>query len=522
MERKLILAVVLSAMVLLGYNYLVTKVYHLEKPAPLTLNKETSPILPESSLPAAEIKQEKSTPSSISLERNMLEDNNLKVKFINLGANIEEIYLPSFKKRFFETGLFNLQETRDKPFSLVSAEANKIAYVFNDGQKKISKIYRISNNAIELEIVVENLSNAAQDVALHLDYFSLNLQQEDADFKKDKNFFDLVISLPDKVLRKNIARITAKDNIFAPNQFNWIGLKDRYFCTIVQPEAHPSGYYTQVSDSKMLTIGEQLNITALAPRSSAQFKLKLFAGPLDAQVLKSADLQFLQIINFGAFDAISKGLLNILRFVHKILPNWGLCIIILSLFLFFLMYPLTLKSLKSMKSMQEMQPAMEKLRRENKDNPQKLNKEIMELYKRNHINPLGGCLPMILQIPVFFALYQALLRSLELRGSNFLWIKDLSEPDRLFILPNNLPFLGNELNILPILMAIVMFLQQKSSSKSTVSANPEQQKLMLIFFPILFGFMFYRLASGLVLYWFVYSSLSLIFQWKQMRVAQKS
>ena len=173
-----------------------------------------------------------------------------------------------------------------------------------------------------------------------------------------------------------------------------------------------------------------------------------------------------------------------------------------------------------MREMQKMQPHIEALKKQYQNDPQRLNKEIMELYRVHKINPFGGCLPLFLQIPVFFALYQALLRSLALKGSSFLWIKDLSEPDRLAVFSANIPFIGNELNVLPILMAITMFFQQKLSSKTTPSGDPQQQKFMLIFFPILFGVMFYHFPSGLALYWSVYSLLSLGFQWRQIAAAK--
>jgi len=140
----------------------------------------------------------------------------------------------------------------------------------------------------------------------------------------------------------------------------------------------------------------------------------------------------------------------------------------------------------------------------------------MELYKAEKVNPLGGCLPMILQIPVFFALYQLLMRFISLRGANFLWIKDLAEPDRLVTFHNSLPVLGNELNILPLLMAVSMFFQQKITASQT-SASPEaaqQQKIMMFMMPVLFGALFYKLPAGLVLYWFVNSLLMIAFQWK--------
>ena len=171
----------------------------------------------------------------------------------------------------------------------------------------------------------------------------------------------------------------------------------------------------------------------------------------------------------------------------------------------------------SMKEMQRIQPKIEALRVALKDNPQKLNKEIMELYRTHKVNPFGGCLPLILQIPVFFALYQVLTRSIALKGAHFLWIKDLSEPDRLFTLSSALPLIGNEINILPILMAIGMFVQQKISTVAATAEAAQQQKIMVIILPLLFGFMFYRMPAGLVLYWFVNSTLMLVYQIKISR-----
>lgn len=171
-----------------------------------------------------------------------------------------------------------------------------------------------------------------------------------------------------------------------------------------------------------------------------------------------------------------------------------------------------------MKQMQALQPAIEELRKKYKDDPQKLNKEIMELYRIQRVNPFSGCLPLIFQIPIFFALYQVLMRSVALKGAKFLWIKDLSSPDRLFILPVSIPILGKELNLLPILMTIGMFIQQKFSMAATSAGSTEQQKLMLILFPLMFGIIFYHLPSGLVLYWFINSTLMLLYQ---LRIRQQ-
>jgi len=146
-----------------------------------------------------------------------------------------------------------------------------------------------------------------------------------------------------------------------------------------------------------------------------------------------------------------------------------------------------------------------------------MNKEIMELYREHKVNPLGGCLPLLLQMPIFFALYNALIRSISLKGAGFLWIKDLSEPDKLYVFEKALPLLGKDLNILPIIMAIGMFFQQKISSSSMTGSAAEQQKIMFVVMPIMFGIIFYRMPSGLVLYWFVNSILMLIFQLRMQR-----
>ena len=157
-----------------------------------------------------------------------------------------------------------------------------------------------------------------------------------------------------------------------------------------------------------------------------------------------------------------------------------------------------------MHQMKQLQPHILKLKNLHKDDPQKLNKETMELYKKYNINPLGGCLPMILQMPVFIALYQGLMRSLALKGSTFLWVKDLGTPDAA-ILPFSLPFLGNSINILPLLMVVMMVLQQKITQTSATNDMPaeqkSQQKMMMMTMPLIFGVLFYKMPSGLVLYW---------------------
>ena len=168
----------------------------------------------------------------------------------------------------------------------------------------------------------------------------------------------------------------------------------------------------------------------------------------------------------------------------------------------------------SMKRMQLIQPQMNKLREHHKKNPEKLNKEMMELYKKHKVNPFGGCLPMVIQIPIFIALYVALSKSVILINSQFLWIKDLSSPDRVF-LPITLPVLGNYIHLLPLLMCGAMVIQQRFTQIKMEGQDPAmeaQQKMMAVMMPIVFGFIFYQMPSGLVLYWLTNTMIMLTYQ----------
>ncbi len=221
-----------------------------------------------------------------------------------------------------------------------------------------------------------------------------------------------------------------------------------------------------------------------------------------------------QIIHYGFFDTVSKMLLGVLRAINKVFKNWGVTLIVFSVLVFVVLSPLSIKSFSSMKKMQELQPEIEALKNKFKDSPQKLNKELMNLYKEKKINPFGGCLPVLLQMPIFVSLFQLLMRFVDLKGAKFLWISDLSAPDRVFVFSKSLPVIGNEVNLLPIIMIITMLIQQKITTFKQASAQEtaQQQKMMSLIMSVFFGIIFYHMPSGLVLYWTVNSLLMLVFQ----------
>ena len=212
-------------------------------------------------------------------------------------------------------------------------------------------------------------------------------------------------------------------------------------------------------------------------------------------------------INFGWFDVLAKPMLWLLNFFHGFVGNYGIAIILLTVLIKGAFWPITQKGMKSMKNMQKLQPKVAKLKEKFKGDPQKMNQEMMALYKTYKVNPLGGCLPLVLQIPFFFALYKVLLMSIELRHAPFmLWINDLAAPDRLWV-GFDIPFLHG-IPVLTLLMGASMYLQQKMTP---TTADPTQARIMQML-PIIFTFMFINFASGLVLYWFVNNLLSILQQ----------
>jgi YidC/Oxa1 family membrane protein insertase len=248
----------------------------------------------------------------------------------------------------------------------------------------------------------------------------------------------------------------------------------------------------------------------VGPGQKATVEYFIYAGPQHYETLKSYDARFDDVLSRGFFGMFKIWLLLALKFLYGFTHNYGWAIILLTVVIKGLFTPLTHMSYESMKKMQAIQPKLKSLQQRYKSDPTRLNKEMMELYKRNRVNPLGGCLPMLLQIPIFIAFYQVLDEAIELKGADFIfWIHNLSEPDRLFRLPFFIPVIGDGFNLLPLLMIGSMFWQQKLTPQ--IGATPEQTQMMT-FMPVIFGFLFYQMPSGLVLYWFVNNVLTIIHQ----------
>ncbi len=272
---------------------------------------------------------------------------------------------------------------------------------------------------------------------------------------------------------------------------SWMALADRYFVVALVPDSVAGGVRV-IERGHDLTAEFVFPELRLDPHAEQVFTAQLYAGPKDHDMLAAVAPQLEETMQFGWFSALGHLMLWIMKLCYAVIPNFGIAIILLTLLVRIVMYPLTYKSYQSMQQMQALQPKMQELRAKYPNNPEKQQQEIMKLYQQEKINPLGGCLPVLLQLPIFIALFQMLQYSIELRQAPFFgWITDLSQPDTVVVIG------GFALNLLPFVMAATMFVQQKLSM---TGLNPQQEKIML-FMPVMLLFMLYSFPSGLMLYW---------------------
>jgi YidC/Oxa1 family membrane protein insertase len=502
MEKRLILAIALSLLILLSWSAFVSKTYHTDSKEVTTT--KTEPVIAEpsvASLAPPPIHEQEFPESS----QSKFTQDKFYITFIDPSASIKEIEFKARQNYKFPLISGFLLEDKSLNFNKENSSRDSITFVHNGPRYNIIKKFTFhnSNYSIELDVKIRNISKQPiipnMPLILGILDFSTN--------SINTRYQDVAVSTKDKTLH-----LSAQKNREIP-EIKFLALRDRYFCAIIEPEQNSFTGFIRKINSKESEVGLRLNELSLGPGQMIEQKFHIYLGPQELKLINSIKPEWSAVVYYGTFDFISQILLQLLEFLYRIVHNWGWAIVLLSLLVYFILYPLTLKQMRSMKEMQILQPKIEELRKAYKDNPQKLNKEIMELYREHKVNPLGGCLPLILQMPIFFALYQALMRSIALRGAQFLWIKDLSEPDRLFLLPTALPVLGNEINILPIVMAIGMFIQQKfTMATSATTTGAEQQKIMMIVMPIMFGVIFYHMPAGLVLYWFINSALMLVYQ----------
>ncbi|MBE7445741.1 MAG: membrane protein insertase YidC [Planctomycetia bacterium] len=304
----------------------------------------------------------------------------------------------------------------------------------------------------------------------------------------------------------------------------WAGSMNKYFSTILKPASSDwiASMNAQAFDAQGMLTNEktdqgdfmvtlQTNRFRIPSHEAVKHSYIYFTGPKKEQVLEQYETLDI-LLNYGWFTVISKLLLAFLNAVYHVIPNYGVSIILLTIIIKAILFPLTRKSQVSMFRMQQLQPMITQLKEKYKHDKQRMGKEQMLLFKKYGANPMSGCLPMVLQLPVFFALFRTLQLSFEMRQAPFVfWINDLSMPDTLLLLPFSIPFLGNALNILPLIMTCASFVQMKVTPKApAIDPQAQMQQKMMSFMPIMFAFILYHMPSGLTVYWTTSTIFSII------------
>lgn len=308
-----------------------------------------------------------------------------------------------------------------------------------------------------------------------------------------------------KLLKTNLKNLPESNESVG---ISWVGSVNKYFAAILKPESSDwirSAMFQPIRVNEGVTedflAGVKTKAFTIPPRESVTHKYVVFLGPKLSKVMLEYNLE--SLLGFGTFKVISTILLKVLNGFYNLIPNYGIAVLFLTFIVKLMLFPLTRKSQTSMFKMQDLQPKIEELKKKYKNDKQRMAKAQMELFKSHGANPLGGCLPMVLQLPVFFALFRTLQLSFEMRQAPFaFWISDLSMPDTLITLPFTLPVIGNMLNILPFIMTVASFVQMKLNPK-TPTADPQakMQQKMMSFMPLMFCFILYKMPSGLTLYW---------------------
>lgn len=323
-------------------------------------------------------------------------------------------------------------------------------------------------------------------------------------FSNLTTYFGAAISSPEKTFQKITFKEMREKNLSQTITGGWAAMVQHYFVTAWIPDkVTAADYYSKLNPEGLYTLGMIGSQISVAPHEKKMVQTKLYSGPALADRLEKAAPGLQLTIDYGFFWFISVAIFWLMQKIHDFVGNWGWSIIITTLIIKLLFYKLSAKSYRSMSMLKKIQPRMERLKEMYGNDRQKMTQATLELYRQEKVNPMGGCLPILIQIPVFIALYWVLVESVQLRQAPFMfWIHDLTAKDPYYILP--------------ILVGLSMFLQQRLSPPPP---DPTQAKVMM-FMPVIFTALFINFPAGLMLYWFVNNTLSFLQQWYIMRTVK--
>lgn len=422
------------------------------------------------------------------------------------------------------------------------------AYFSYSGNDSVYDMTQIDKASFSYTLIFDSVKTIKHTLTFYKDQYDFDLQVQFLDFSDDitNNEYFVQWTSGLKITEKNL---TEDLNYFRTNVFigdevedfdissqpngdvsftgvtKWISTRSKYFVVFIIPqEKDGSGCSFSATTSHeygALKSKDYFLNLHMKFENNKKDVFKFYIGPTEYARLNQYNENLSIILEWGwtIIKPLSKGIFWIFRFLYDFIPNYGIVILIFALLVKILLYPLTHKSYVGMQKMKEVMPRQKELQKKYKDNPKKMQEELMKLYKEIGYNPLSGCLPVLLQMPILFPIYQVFNATIDLRQAPFAgWIHDLSVPDTVAVLHTGLPFIGDfNVNPLPIIMTILTFVQQKITPMTpTDDSDPAQrfnQKFMLYGMPILFFFIFNNFSSGLVMYWTVFNVLTMLQQY---------
>lgn len=548
-QKRLILAVVLSVLVLVGYQ-----AFFVKPPDPNAIpqsvqpqgevrqekeQKDTAPVVAEPG-PKGEITPETVPPQRKDFRTIIISTPLYQVAVSESGATVTSFELKNYyqtnekdsplkqlipkdlKEGLFSfslegksiAGLPNAIYTANTPDAGidVSQGEKSIEFVFQSQEGiKIKKIFTFKADSylIDCDIVFQNGSEVVFNDAISVSIPGVyNKEVEDRSKFAFEGPFALIGNEYTEIKPDDI-----KDKPTITGKINWAGFSERYFFSALIPKSGDSGHPL---DAKLfLTYGNERVVNhyiqkmePLEKGREGKYSFELYLGPKSHKILSRYDSSLKEAVNFGFFNVLAKPLLIGMNYLHDLIPNYGVAIILLTIIIKLVFWPLGTKSYKSMNEMKKIQPLMMEIREKYSNDKQKMNQEIMGLYKTYKVNPASGCLPILVQMPIFFALYRMLYQAIELRHAPFLgWITDLAAPERLFHFNFSIPLMDAPYGIpvLTLLMGASFLLQQKMTP---VAGDPMQARMMMLM-PVIMTVLFINFPAGLVLYMFVNNIISM-------------
>ena len=542
MERNAILATVLVIAILLGYQWYLSRyetptheparttvpqTSEQRPPAPQPAQQPTT-VAPLTTRPQAFIPTAQLSPPRKSV---IVETPLMRVVLSTEGAQVTSWQLKNYKLANGEPvdlvalvgqngrggalsawvdadvlrGVFEVDKDRIDIFEPGAVATLTFKYVTDAGvqvQKQVT--FHADRYDVDVGLVLRNLADEGVSVQPRLAWGPGFRNSTD---KSATTIQPPTLWIDGKRMQEDLATLSGERPI--DGKLSWVALQDMYFTAALLPkEANLRAFVAKGAEAQGIVglIGQK---QTLPPGGELALRAQVYAGPRDLDLLKDVGQDLDQLIDLGWFDFLARPALWLLKFFYHYTGNYGIAIILITVLQKIAFHPLTHKSMKSMQAMQAIQPKVQAIQERYKNNPQKKQEETMGLYRKHGVNPMGGCLPMLAQIPIFIALYNALSSSVEMWQARFLWISDLTQPDSLFTITL---WGGHALsaNLLALLMGVSMWVQQKMTP---TAGDPRQAAIMLWTMPVVFTFMFWGFPSGLVLYWFVNNILQVGQQW---------